>query len=128
MYYWGLSMIFKNTKHRSIAFDDIVKFLVESKQSLLSTEDSDFTSGLQIAGIICHSCKYNRRIWFSMKDKKLIEIVLDTRLNLATRETSPTLLNAFELVHLKLLAISIAKEQAQYWHKEEKQLFHREQL
>ena len=55
----------------------------------------------------------------SMQHKQLIEMVLDARLNLATHETNPVLLNAFEMVHLKLLAIAVAKEKAQYWHSEQ---------
>ena len=44
--------------------------------------------------------------------KEFIEDVLDQRLEMATREVKPLLLNVFELVSLKLVAISISKEQA----------------
>ena len=49
-------------------------------------------------------------------------MVLDARLSLATREAQPILLNAHEIVHLKLMAISLAKEQATNWHTEHKQM------
>ena len=100
-------------------FDLIVQFLVESNSSLQS-DDSDFSSGLKIAGVICHACKYMRQLPFNGLHKRLIAMVLDARLTRATLETQPILLNAHELVHLKLVAISLAKEQAGYWHNEHK--------
>ena len=57
---------------------------------------------------------------FSVRHKKLIELALDTRLALVNDETKPILLNAFEMVHLKLLVIAIAKEKAQFWYNESK--------
>ena len=65
---------------------------------------------------------------FSPSHRQLIEMVLDNRLALASREKQPILLNAHELVHLKLLAISVSKELAQNWHTEKKQLHSYEQL
>ena len=49
---------------------------------------------------------------FSVRHRELIELALDTRLRLVNDETKPILLNAFEMVHLKLLVIAIAKEKA----------------
>ena len=65
-----------------------------------------------MAGVICYACKYNRKMVFSVRHKELIELALDTRLRLVNDETKPILLNAFEMVHLKLLVIAIAKEKA----------------
>ena len=57
---------------------------------------------------------------FSVRHRELIELALDTRLRLVNDETKPILLNAFEMVHLKLLVIAIAKEKAQFWHNSSK--------
>ena len=67
---------------------------------------------MQITGVICYAIKYNREIRFTEKHRELIELALDKRLSLALDESKPILLNAFEMVHLKLLVIAIAKEKS----------------
>ena len=75
-------------------------------------EADQFSRGLKIAGIITYADKYSRKSKFEPSMKEFIEDVLDQRLEMATREVKPLLLNVFELVSLKLVAISISKEQA----------------
>ena len=76
------------------------------------SEEYDFTSGIQVAGLITYSSKIIRRDKLGENQVSLITRAIEERHKLATTEIMPILLNAHELVSLKLLAIGLAKDQA----------------
>ena len=121
MYYYGFSKLIKKDKRwKGNIFSDIAAFLSSEECPMLNdseqgNEDYDFFTGLQVAGLIAYSNKHLRADRFDKPHQRLFDKVIDQRLNHATQTNDPILLNAFELVSLKLLAIGLAKDQATNW-------------
>lgn len=112
MYYYGLAKLIKKDRfHRPEVFDKICAYLVSDGCPLLDENQDDFSSGLQVTGLIAHSAKHVRRAHaFEESHQKLISEMLDRRLDQATYSSAPLFLNAHELVSLKLLAIGLGKD------------------
>ena len=70
-----------------------------------------------MAGLISHSHRMVRRAKFDESLEDLIASVLAERVELSRSFKDTKFINAHELVSLKLLAISLAKEQAVFWKK-----------
>ena len=86
-----------------------------NEQESSESEDFNWTTGLQVTGLITYSIKHLRAGKFDKNHVQLISKAVDQRLDLATRAKDPILLNAHELISLKLLAIGLAKDQATNW-------------
>jgi hypothetical protein len=82
---------------------------------VFESEDAEyFGRGLKIAGVITYAHKYYSKGKFDDNFKKYIESVIDQRLEIALQDKLPRYLNTYELVSLKLLSISLNKEQSKY--------------
>ena len=121
MYYYGFSKLMKKAKgNQDKVFSSICSFLASDQNPMFNeeeeaSEDFQFMAGLQVTGLITYSLKHVRAGKLDKNHMRLITKTVDQRLHFATRAENPILLNAYELISLKLLAIGLAKDQATNW-------------
>ena len=124
MYYYGLCTLLRKddvemlTNVFPLISERTLNTVNQPSDSIKGSKETDsFSQGLQVTGLISHSHRMVRRAKFDQSLKDLIASVLAERVELSQLSKEPRFINAHELVSLKLLAISLAKEQAVFWKK-----------